>query len=79
LRGIQPEQRAVRRGGVKRGSGAGRVEAALVRYCRPERGGNNTAGNLEAGDDASQEMFAARTALLRERQRRGEDERLVVD
>ena len=62
---IQAEQRAGGRSGAQRAGGAGRMEAAPVRYRRLERGGN-TAGNLEPGDDGFQKALAARTTLLRQ-------------
>src|SRR6516165_4596497 len=64
LRGVQSEQCASSRGGAKRASCAGGVEAAPVCHRRLERGGN-TASNLEPGDDSSQEALAAGTTLLR--------------
>ncbi len=78
LRRIQAEQRAGGRSGAQRAGGAGRMEAAPVRYCRLERGGN-PAGNLEPGDDGFEKALAAGAALLRQRQCRGKDKRFVMD
>ena len=75
---IEPEQRGGGGRGTQCAGGAGGMEAARIGHCRLKRGGD-AAGDLEPGDDGSEEAFPAGATLFRQRQGRGKDEGLVVD